>query len=77
MTEPRARRSHWWPRTRDGRTALFLFVALSVLAQWPFVHVLANRIEPRIIGLPFLYAYLLLIYIAMLGVLLWMLRRRI
>jgi hypothetical protein len=50
---------------------------LSVLAQWPFVHVLANRIEPRIIGLPFLYAYLLLIYIAMLGVLLWMLRRRL
>jgi hypothetical protein len=32
------------------------------LAQWPAL-ALANRIEPRILGMPFLYAWLLLLYL--------------
>lgn len=56
--------SHWWPRTRGGQLALIAFVALMALAQPPVVG-LANRIEPTILGLPFLYAWLLGIYLAL------------
>jgi hypothetical protein len=39
------------------------------------VHTVANRISPWLLGLPFLYAYLLIIYIALIGVLIWAQRR--
>ena len=78
MSAPSAgRRSHWWPRTRDGRIAVILFLVLFALAQPPFVHGFANRIEPRILSMPFLYVYLLVLYIALIAVLLWARRRRI
>ncbi len=64
-------RSHYLPRTRDGWTALVLFLGLMLLAQPPFVHSFANRVEPWVFGFPFLYAYLLLLYILMIDVLLW------
>ena len=64
-------RSHYRPRTRDGWIAVVLFVALFALTQPPFVHVLANRIAPWVLGLPFLYAYLLVIYFALIAVLIW------
>ncbi len=54
---------------------MIAFVGLMALAQPPFVHGLANRVEPWIFGLPFLYAYLLVVYVAMIGVLLWVQRR--
>jgi len=38
------------------------------LAQWPAL-ALANRIEPRIFGMPFLYAWLLLLYLAAIALL--------
>jgi len=41
------------------------------LAEPPFVTSWANRIEPWILGMPFLYAYLLMVYVALIGVLLW------
>ena len=69
------RRSHYIPRTRDGRIATVLFLALFALTQQPFVHGFANRIEPTVLGLPFLYVYLLVLYVAMIGVLIWALRR--
>ncbi len=69
------RRSHYFPRTRDGWIATVLFVALFALTQPPFVHGFANRIEPRVFGLPFLYAYLLVLYCALIGVLIWAFRR--
>jgi len=75
--EPGDRRSHWWPRTRDGRIAVILFLALFALVQPPFVHGFANRIEPRILTMPFLYFYLLIIYIALIAVLLWAQRRKV
>jgi hypothetical protein len=71
------RRSHWWPRTRDGRIAVVAFLVLFALAQPPFVHGIANRIEPRVLSMPFLYFYLLVIYIALIAVLIWAQRRRV
>lgn len=53
------------------------FLALFAFTQPPLVFVLANRIEPRIAGVPFLYVYLLVFYIALIGVLLWARRRRL
>ena len=64
-------RSHLLPRSRAGRWLAALFLVLLALAEPPFVHTLANRVEPWIFGLPFLYAWLLFVYVAMIGVLLW------
>ncbi len=69
------RRSHYFPRTRDGWIATVLFLALFALTQPPFVHGFANRIEPTVLGLPFLYVYLLVLYFGMIGVLIWALLR--
>jgi hypothetical protein len=68
-------RSHFRPRTRDGRIAVISFLVLFALTQPPFVHTVANRISPWLLSLPFLYAYLLMIYIALIGVLIWAQRR--
>ena len=68
-------RSHYRPRTRQGWIAVVLFVALMALAQPPVVHGWANRVEPWVLGLPFLYVWLLGVYLAMIGVLLWVHRR--
>lgn len=54
---------------------LGIFVVLFALAEPPLVFVLANRIEPFVLGMPFLYVYLLAIYAALIGVLVWMHRR--
>jgi hypothetical protein len=68
-------RSHLRPRTRAGRLAVFLFLVLFALTQPPVVHGLANRIEPWVLGLPFLYAYLLGVYVLLIAVLIWARRR--
>ena len=68
-------RSHFLPRTRPGWIAVILFVGLFALTQPPFVYLLANRIEPQLFGLPFLYTYLLVIYFALIAVLIWAVRR--
>jgi hypothetical protein len=68
-------RSHWIPRTRDGRIATVAFLVLFALAMPPFTHRVLDRIYPTILGMPFLYAVLLFIYIALIGVLIWALRR--
>jgi hypothetical protein len=70
-------RSHLVPRTRDGWVAVLLFVGLFALVEPPFVHGWANRVEPWILGFPFLYTYLLVFYTALVIVLIWALRRRI
>jgi hypothetical protein len=64
-------RSHYRPRTRAGWIAVVLFLALLSLAEPPIVTSWANRIEPWIFGMPFLYSYLLIVYVALIGVLLW------
>jgi hypothetical protein len=58
-----------------GWVAVVLFLGLLALAQPPVVHTWANRIEPWVLGFPFLYGYLLVVYVALIGVLLWVLRR--
>lgn len=67
MKAPRYR-SHLWPRTSRGRAAVVGFVFFLLLAQPPLV-LLVNRIEPRILGAPFLYVWLLGAYVGMIGVL--------
>ena len=67
--------SHYRPRSRHGWLAVLAFLGLLVLTQPPFVHSWANRIEPWLLGFPFLYAYLLIIYSAMIAVLIWAYRR--
>lgn len=69
--------SHFRPRSRAGWIAVIAFLSLMALAQPPVVHRLVNRIEPWVFGLPFLYAWLLGVYVAMIGVLLWVQRRRL
>ena len=69
------RRSHWHPRTRDGWIACAAFVGIFLLAMPPVTHALLNRVEPWILGVPFLFAALLAVYVALIGVLVWALRR--
>jgi len=68
-------RSHYLPRTREGRIGVILFLLLFAMAEPPVVHSLANRIEPSVFGVPFLYSYLLAVYFALIGVLIWVMRR--
>jgi hypothetical protein len=68
-------RSHFQPRTRTGRVAVALFIGLFLFAEPPLVFALANRIEPWLLGMPFLYVYLLAVYVALIGVLVWARRR--
>jgi len=68
-------RSHLIPRTRDGWIAVVAFLGLLALAMPPVTHRLINRVEPVVLGLPFLYAWLLGVYLALIGVLIWAYRR--
>lgn len=68
-------RNHFLPRTREGRVAAVLFVTLFLCTQPPILFVVANRVEPLIFGLPFLYVYLLVLYSLLIGVLIWTMRR--
>lgn len=68
-------RSHFLPRSRQGWIAVIAFLGLFILTQPPLVYLVANRIEPWIFGFPFLYTYLLILYVAMIGVLIWAQRR--
>jgi hypothetical protein len=68
-------RSHYIPRTRNGRIAVAAFLFLFALTQPPFINTIANRIEPWFLGLPFFYGFLLVIYCALIGILIWAQRR--
>jgi hypothetical protein len=68
-------RSHWIPRTRDGRRATLAFLALFMLVLPPVTHTLLNRVEPTVLSVPFLFVALLAVYMALIGVLVWAFRR--
>ena len=68
-------RSRFWPRTRDGRIAVVAFVALFMLAMPPVTHTVLNRIEPTVLGLPFFYVALFVVYSVLIGVLIWAYRQ--
>lgn len=70
-----AYRSHYLPRTRRGWIAVIAFLSLFALTQPPVVHTFANRVEPWILGMPFLYVYLLAVYVALIAVLIWAARK--
>ena len=68
-------RSHFLPRTRDGRIATVAFLALFALCMPPATHTLFNRVEPWILGVPFFHGALLAVYVCLIAVLIWALRR--
>jgi hypothetical protein len=68
-------RSHLIPRTRDGWMATVAFLAVLALAMPPVTHTALNRVEPLILGMPFLYAVLLGLYLGLIAVLVWAYRR--
>jgi hypothetical protein len=68
-------RSHYIPRTTAGRLAVGAFLALFAFTQPPLVFWIGNRVEPWVAGVPFLYAYLLVLYVALIGVLIWARRK--
>jgi hypothetical protein len=70
-------RSHYIPRTLTGRIAVGAFLVLFAFTQPPLVFLLANRTDPWILGVPFLYAYLLVLYLSLIAVLLWAKRRNL
>jgi len=41
----------------------------------PVTHTLLNRIEPSVLGVPFLYVGLFAVYVALIAVLTWAYRR--
>ena len=41
----------------------------------PVSHTLLNRVEPSVLGVPFLYLALFGVYVALIGVLIWAYRR--
>lgn len=63
--------SHYFPRTRHGRIATIAFLVAMALAQPPIVHGPMNRVEPWVLGMPFLFAYLLGAYLLGIAVLFW------
>lgn len=77
MNERPRYRSHLIPRTRDGWIATAAFLVLFLIAEPPIVDTLLNRIHPWILGMPFLYAVLLGVYVALIFVLIWTLWRRV
>ncbi len=75
MDDRPGRRSHLVPRTRDGWVATIAFVAIFLLAMPPVTHTLLNRTEPWILGVPFIFAALFAVYVALIAVLIWAYRR--
>ncbi len=69
-------RSHYLPRSRPGWTAVLAFLGLMALVQPPIVFWVDTRFGSGwVLGMPFLYVYLGVVYFALIGILLWALRR--
>lgn len=69
-------RSHYLPRSRTGWIAVLAFLGLMALVQPPIVFWMDTRFGSGwVLGMPFLYVYLGAVYFALIGVLLWAVRR--
>ncbi len=69
-------KNHFVPRTRDGWLAASTFLLLVLATQPPVVYLVAdNRLQ--ILGIPFLYFYLLALYLCQIGILIWAAIRRV
>ena len=69
------RRSHFVPRTAEGRTAIVAFVVLFLLCMPPVTHVVLDRPGTWVGGVPFFFAALFVVYTGLIGVLVWAWRR--
>ncbi len=69
------RRSHFVPRTTEGRTAVGAFVVLFLLSMPPVTHSVLDRPDVWIGGVPVFFAALFVVYTALIGVLLWAWRK--
>lgn len=67
--KPYRPRSHFIPRTPEGRRSVVAFLVLFALCMPPVTHTVLNRIEPTVLGIPFLWVALLLVYVLLVGVL--------
>jgi len=73
---PLSFRSHYLPRSRTGWIAVLAFLGLMALAQPPIVFWVDTHLGSGwVLGMPFLYVYLGAVYFALIGVLLWAVRR--
>ncbi len=69
-------RSHYLPRSRTGWIAVLAFLGLMALVQPPIVFWVDTHFGASwLLGIPFLYLYLGAVYFALIGVLLWAVRR--
>ena len=68
--------SHFLPRTVNGRLVVGAYLLLLLFAEWPLLP-LANRIEPTVLGFPFLFVYLAVIYAAQIATLLYAAKRQL
>jgi hypothetical protein len=66
--------SHYVPRTLAGGLALGLYLLFLLAAEWPLLP-FANRIEPTVLGFPFLFVYLGVIYAAKIATLIYAAKR--
>ena len=69
--------SHFVPRTREGWIATIAFLAIFLLAMPPVSHAVLDRPDVWVGGVPVFFAGLLVIYTALIGVLVWALRKGI
>lgn len=67
-------RSHYVPRTSAGRLVIGLYLLFLLAAEWPLLP-FANRIEPTVLGFPFLFVYLGVIYAAKIATLIYAAKR--
>ena len=54
-----------------------LLLICMALSQPPVVHGLVNRIEPWLFGMPFLFTYLLGVYVVMIAILIWTMAKKV
>ena len=70
--------SHYMPRSTTGWVTTIAFLALMALAQPPIVFWVDERLGSLwLLGLPFLYVYLGVVYFALIGVLIYAALRRV
>jgi apolipoprotein N-acyltransferase len=69
--------SHFVPRTREGWIATIAFAGLFLLAMPPVSHRILDRPGTWVWGVPVLFFSLFVIYLLLIGVLVWALRKDI
>jgi hypothetical protein len=67
--------SHFVPRTREGWITTIAFAGIFLLAMPPVSHALLDRPQVWVVGVPFLFISLFVVYVLLIGVLVWALRK--